>query len=101
MNLASIIHFIFLVFFISLPCWPVDTMYVIRWIPLGLICVWFTFNGCPLTHIDESLDDQTFTEMITKPIFGDIGRERVISLTYIVLVVVTILCTQKHYESLL
>jgi hypothetical protein len=39
--------------------------------------------------------------MITKPIFGDIGRERVISLTYIVLVVVTILCTQKHYESLL
>lgn len=85
----------------TLPCWPADTMFFVRWFPLGLISIWFIFNGCPLTHIDESLDDQTFTEMLIKPFFGDIGRERVVSLTYIVLVVVTIICTQKYYESLL
>jgi uncharacterized membrane protein YtjA (UPF0391 family) len=98
MNIASIVHFVFLVFFVSLPFWPADTMFAVRWIPMGLISIWFIFNGCPLTHIDKSLNDQTFTEIFTKPLCGDIGEERVISLTYLVLFLVTILCTQKYYE---
>lgn len=101
MSKTSIIHFVFLVFFVSMPFWPEETMYVARWIPVGLISIWFIFNGCPLTHIDKSLDDQTFSEAIIKPIFGDIGRERVVSLTYIMLFVVTILCNQKYFEYVL
>ena len=95
---TTIVHLIFLIFFLSLPVWPEHLMYIVRWFPVGLTVIWFIFNGCPLTKIDKSLDDQTFTEAITKPLLGDIGKERIIALTYILLIVVTILCNAKYYN---
>ena len=48
--------------------------------------------------MDKSLDDQIFTQILVKPFFPSISKERVVILTYIILFIVTILCTQKYYE---
>ena len=95
---VTLFHLAFLVFFISLPFWPLQYMYILRWVPFGLICIWFIFEGCPVTFMDKSLDDQIFTQILVKPFFPSISKERVIILTYIVLFIVSILCTQKYYE---
>ena len=55
----TIVHTLILVFFVSLAFWP--TRLTLRiWLPFVLSLVWIVFNGCPLTHIDPSLDDQIF-----------------------------------------
>ena len=94
---VTLFHLSFLIFFVSLPFWPPQYMYIVRWIPLALICIWFVFEGCPVTFMDKSLDDRIFTQILVKPFFPSITKERVIILTYIVLFIVSILCTQKYY----
>ena len=97
MNLNSIIHLIFIIFFLSLPLFPSKYMYFLRWIPLILILNWFIFDGCPLTYIDKRLNDTSFIQVILNP-FIKINESRMDILTYIFLFLVFIFCSEKYYK---
>ena len=93
---TQLLHFIFIVFFISLPFYPPKYMCIVRWIPLLLIINWFVFNGCPFTNIDKDLDDQIFSQVLVKP-FIELDRNRAEILTYIILFIVFFFCNRKYY----
>jgi hypothetical protein len=97
MDLNSIIHIIFILFFITLPLYPAKYMFILRWIPLLLIINWFVFEGCPLTMIDKNLNDEGFIEALTKP-FITISKKRLDILTNIFLFVIFALCERKYYR---
>lgn len=97
MDLNSIIHIIFIVFFCSLPLFPDRYMYIIRWFPLILIGVWIIFEGCPLTIIDKNLTDKTFIQVLIDP-FIKLSKERVDILTTFFLFVIFALCNDKYYR---
>lgn len=97
MDLNSIVHMLFIIFFVLLPLYPAKYMYILRWIPLALLINWFIFEGCPLTMIDKNLNDEGFIEAIVKP-FITLSRKRIEILTYIFLFVIFLLCDRKYYR---
>ena len=95
--LIKLFHIAFLIFFITLPFYPLKYMYFVRWIPLMLIINWFIFDGCPLTNIDPNLDDKIFSQVLIEPVIK-LKRSRVEILTYIILFLVFFLCNKQYYE---
>ena len=93
----SVLHLVFIIFFITLPLYPAKYMYIIRWIPIALLINWFIFEGCPLTIMDNNLNDEGFIEVLVKP-FVKLSRKRIEILTYIFLFVVFLLCNRKYYK---
>lgn len=98
-NITSFVHLVFVLLFFSLPLFPGSWMVLIRWIPLVLILGWFIFGNCPLTLIDEKLDDQGFIQVLLKP-FVTLDRKRIDALTHIVLLLVFAFCTKKYYAHM-
>jgi hypothetical protein len=93
----SVLHLVFILFFVTLPLYPVKYMYIVRWIPIALLINWFIFEGCPLTIMDKNLNDEGFIEVLVKP-FVKLSRKRIEILTYIFLFVVFLLCNRKYYK---
>tara|TARA_B100001094_G_C18190290_1_gene806692 strand:+ start:1004 stop:1306 length:303 start_codon:yes stop_codon:yes gene_type:complete len=96
--ITSILHLIIVVLFLSLPLFPSKYMYYLRWIPFILILIWFIFDGCPLTNIDKTLNNQGFIYVIVNP-FIKLSNTRIDVLTYLFLFIIFILCSEKYYKN--
>jgi hypothetical protein len=97
---TQLLHLLFIIFFVTLPLYPLRYMYLVRWVPLLLIINWFIFDGCPLTQIDINLDDKIFSQVLLEPAFK-LKRSRAEILTYIILFMVFFFCNKKYYEQFL
>ena len=97
---TQLLHLLFIIFFVTLPLYPIRYMYLIRWFPLLLIINWFIFDGCPLTRIDINLDDKIFSQVLLEPAIK-LKRSRAEILTYIILFMVFFFCNKKYYEQFL
>jgi hypothetical protein len=91
MDPVWILHVSFIVFFLSIPFWPVRYLKYGVFLPLALATVWIVFDGCPLTRIQRDLNDEYFSRVLLRYFIPDISNEATARASYyILLLVVTI-----------
>lgn len=85
------LHLLFLIFFLSIPFWPIRYL---RWgvyFPVILATIWIIFDGCPLTRIQYNLNDEYFSRILLQYINPNITKEATARFSYYILLVVTII----------
>ncbi len=88
MDLLFILHFTFVLFFLSIPTWPIQYLKYGVYIPIVLATIWIIFNGCPLTHLQN---EKYFSKVLIKYIYPDISDETTIRISYYTLLLVTVI----------
>ena len=83
-----IFHLAFVIFFLSIPFWPLRALRYGAYLPLILATIWIIFNGCPLTRFQKGLNDEYFSQALLKPFFPDITPTQTARATYYILIVV-------------
>jgi hypothetical protein len=58
--------------------------------PLELATVWIIFEGCPLTKIQEDLNDEYFSKVLLQNFIPNITRETSARFSYYILLLVTV-----------
>lgn len=86
-----ILHFIFVIFFLSIPFWPLKYLKYGVFTPLILATIWIIFLGCPLTKFQKLLNDEYFAQILLKPIFPNISKENTTRATHYILILVTVI----------
>lgn len=89
MDSLFILHFTFILFFLSIPTWPIRYLKYGVYIPIILATIWIIFSGCPLTNIQKDLNDKYFSKTLLKYISPDISNETTVRISYYVLLLVT------------
>jgi len=90
-DLVWMLHLTFILFFMSIPFWPLKYLRFGVFVPLLLATVWILFDGCPLTQIQRDLNDEYFSKVLLKVFIPDITNEATARASYyILLLVVTI-----------
>lgn len=97
--LITIIHLFFVFFFGSIPFWHKSYLKYGLYLPLILSIIWIIFNGCPLTKIDPSLNDEDFLKVAFDLIGINIDQNRLRYATYCYLLLVTIIASNKYYSG--
>ena len=85
------LHLTFIVFFLSIPFWPLRYLRYGVWAPLALATVWILFTGCPLTFLDPALNDEYFSRILLQYVKPDISKEATARVSYYILLVVTVI----------
>lgn len=85
------LHLIFIIFFLSIPFWPIKYLRYGVYAPLLLATIWIILNGCPLTQIQTNLNDETFSRVLLKYFIPDVTEETTTRVTHYILLVVTVI----------
>lgn len=90
MDTLYILHLTFIIFFLSIPFWNLKYLRFGVFAPLVLATIWIIFKGCPLTQIQEDLNDEYFSKVLLQHFIPDITRETTARFSYYILLVVTV-----------
>ena len=85
-----ILHFIFVIYFLSIPFWPIKYLKYGVYSPILLATIWVIFQGCPLTRYQHFLNDEYFAQILLKPIFTNISKEQTTRVSHYILLLVTV-----------
>ena len=97
--IITVVHVLFVLFFLSLVFWPNCTLPYVVWVPFLLSVVWVVFDGCPLTRIDPALDDQVFMQVLARPFVGNVSNNTMAALTISTLLLVTaVVGIRMHFK---
>lgn len=96
-SFLTLFHILVILLLFSLPLYPSNYMYIVRWIPIALIINWFIFDGCPLTFLDKKLDDREFIEYLISPIVK-LSKQRMNNLLYLFIFIIFFFCNKKYYK---
>lgn len=91
MDLLYILHVTFIVFFLSIPFWKLKYLKYGVYAPIVLASIWIIFDGCPLTRIQEDLNDEYFSKVLLQNFIPDITRESTARASYYILLLVTVI----------
>ena len=91
MDLLYILHVTFIVFFLSIPFWKLKYLKYGVYAPIILASIWIIFDGCPLTKIQEDLNDEYFSKVLLQNFIPDITRESTARASYYILLLVTVI----------
>jgi hypothetical protein len=86
-----ILHLTFIIFFFSIPFWPIKYLKYGIYSPIILSTIWVIFLGCPLTKYQQFLNDEYFAQILLKPIFPTISKEQTTRVSYYILLVITVI----------
>lgn len=100
MDALYILHLTFIVFFLSIPFWKLKYLKYGVFMPLTLSTIWIIFKGCPLTQIQEDLNDEYFSKVLLQYFVPDITRETTARFSYYILLVVTVVSMLRLCPSL-
>lgn len=100
MDALYILHLTFIVFFLSIPFWKLKYLKYGAYMPLTLASIWIIFKGCPLTQIQEDLNDEYFSKVLLQYFVPDITRETTARFSYYILLVVTVVSMVRLCPSL-
>ena len=101
MDIVYILHLTFIIFFLSIPFWSLKYLKYGVFIPLILATIWIIFKGCPLTKIQEDLNDEYFSKVLLQNFIPDITRETTARVSYYILLVVTVVGMIRLCPSLI
>lgn len=90
MDALFLLHLTFILFFLSVPFWPIKYLRYGVFTPLALATVWIVFDGCPLTFIQRDLNDEYFSRVLLKFFIPDITNETTSRFSYYILIFVTV-----------
>jgi hypothetical protein len=85
------LHLIFIIFFLSVPFWPIKYLRYGVFTPIILATIWIIFNGCPLTYIQRDLNDEYFSRILLRYFIPNISNEATVRFSYYILICVTVL----------
>lgn len=91
MDLLYILHVTFIIFFISIPFWKLKYLKYGVYAPILLATIWIIFDGCPLTRIQEDLNDEYFSKVLLQNFIPNITRESTARASYYILLLVTVI----------
>ena len=91
MDLLYILHVIFIVFFLSIPFWKLKYLKYGVYAPIILASIWIIFDGCPLTRIQEDLNDEYFSKVLLQNFIPNITKESTARASYYILLLVTVI----------
>ena len=86
-----ILHLIFMIFFLSIPFWPLTYLKYGVYAPILLATIWIIFDGCPLTKIQAGLNDEYFARILLQYIVPNISKEATTRFSYYILLLVTVI----------
>jgi len=86
-----ILHLVFVIFFISIPFWPIKYLTYGVYAPLLLATIWIIFDGCPLTKVQRGLNDEYFARILLKPFRPNITKEQTTRFSYYILLIVSVI----------
>lgn len=95
------LHLVFIIFFLSIPFWPIKYLTYGVFAPVILATIWVIFDGCPLTKIQKGLNDEYFARILLQPLFPNISKEQTTRFSYFLLLVVTVIGMIKLCPKLL
>lgn len=88
MDLVWLLHLTFILFFLSIPFWPLRVLRFGVFMPLVLSTIWILFDGCPLTQIQRDLNDEYFSKVLLRYLFPNITNESAARASYYILILV-------------
>lgn len=91
-NTIFYLHLSFVIFFLSIPFWPLKYLKYGAFAPLILSTIWIIFLGCPLTRFQPYLNDEYFAQILLKPFFPNISKENTTRVTHYILILITVVC---------
>ncbi len=91
MDLLYILHVTFIIFFMSIPFWKLKYLKYGVFAPIILATIWIIFDGCPLTRIQEDLNDEYFSKVLLQYFIPDISKESTARASYYILLLVTVI----------
>lgn len=91
MDLLYILHVTFIAFFLSIPFWKLKYLKYGVYAPIILASIWIIFDGCPLTRIQEDLNDEYFSKVLLQNFIPNITRESTARASYYILLLVTVI----------
>ena len=91
MDSIFILHLLFIIFFLSVPFWPIKYLRYGVFTPIILATIWIVFDGCPLTHIQRDLNDEYFSRVLLRYFIPNISNESTVRLSYYILILVTVI----------
>lgn len=91
MDLLYILHITFIIFFLSIPFWKLKYLKYGVYAPIALASIWILFDGCPLTRIQEDLNDEYFSKVLLQNFIPNITRESTARASYYILLLVTVI----------
>ena len=86
-----ILHLVFVIFFLSIPFWPIQYLIYGVFAPIILATIWVILDGCPLTKIQQGLNDEYFAQILLKPFRPNITKEQTTRFSYYILLLVTVI----------
>jgi len=88
-NFIEVLHYLIVLFIISIPFHPIVLLRITVYIPLFLFTIWLMFNGCPLTNVNKGKeDDMDFIHKTMRVCFTTISAKTVDNIVNYFLVVV-------------
>lgn len=91
MDLLYILHVSFIIFFMSIPFWKLKYLRYGIYAPIILATIWIIFDGCPLTKIQEDLNDEYFSKVLLQHFIPNISKESTARASYYILLLVTLI----------
>lgn len=91
MDLLYILHVTFIIFFLSIPFWKLKYLKYGVYAPIILATIWIIFDGCPLTRIQEDLNDEYFSKVLLQNFIPNITKESTARASYYILLAVTVI----------
>ena len=91
MDPIFLLHFLFIIFFLSIPFWKLNYLRYGVYAPITLASIWIIFNGCPLTQIQKDLNDEYFSRVLLRVFYPDISNEATVRISYYILLLVTLI----------
>lgn len=101
MDTLFILHLTFIIFFLSIPFWSLKYLKYGVFMPLLLETIWIIFKGCPLTKIQEDLNDEYFSKVLLQNFIPDITNETTARFSNYILLLVTVIGMIRLCPSLL
>jgi hypothetical protein len=96
MEFLRLIHYLILLFLISMPLLPINILRHIYFIPVIIPLLWVLFGSCPLTMAHgQNGDSESFTQSIYKHIYPNTTIYHTHSLNTLILVAIICLSTRK------
>ena len=84
-------HLAIIIWFFSIPAWPLEYLEYGVYLPLALSAVWLIFDGCPLSRMQTGLQDGDFIYSIIKPVIPNITKEQTTRLCNFGLLLITVI----------
>lgn len=91
MDILYILHLTFIIFFMSIPLWNIKYLKYGVFAPIILATIWIIFDGCPLTMIQEDLNDEYFSKVLLQYFIPNISKESTSRASYYILLLVTVI----------